>query len=371
MEFSFRNPQISKKAVAGIKDLATQIDRPLILMHVCGTHQDTLVRHGIDSMLSDINIDVREGPGCPVCVTTTQEIEETLALARAKKTICLFGDMLRTPGMTSSLDIARGEGMPVKVVVSATEALKYAKEHPDRDVVFLGVGFETTMPSTSAVLLSDPPENFSVLSFHRFTPPAVVGIAELGNVNLDGVIVPGHVSVITGYHPWDSIADSAGLPSVIAGFEPLDMIMGIYMILRQIKNGEHKLENEYTRAVSADGNIQAKEAIERTFDTVTRTWRGFPALKDSAAEVKSDFAEHNARLVYEDILAPLNDMEFSDPPGCRCGEVIRGELHSWECPLFGKICTPDHAVGPCMVSVEGACAIEYKYGGYKTKNSEE
>ncbi len=364
MRFQFRDKALAGKIRRGIENKRKRIDRPLILMHVCGTHQDTLVRHGLNSLLAGMEIDVREGPGCPVCVTTTREIEEALALARAGKIIATYGDMLRTPGETGSLETIRNEGLDVDVVFSVDDALRLAKEK-DEDVVFLGVGFETTMPSTAATLAHAPPDNFSVLNIHRYTPPAVVGIAELGKVELDGLILPGHVCTITGKGPWEPVSFQAGIPQVIAGFEPIDMLVAIYMLLSQVAESRAEVEIQYKRTVRPDGNPKALEIMDQVFQPVDREWRGFPSLAKSGAEIRKNYEDWDARKAHPDILAPLADRTFRDPKGCRCGEVIRGELHSWECPLFGRMCAPDNPVGPCMVSVEGACAIEYKYGTHQ------
>lgn len=364
--FQLRDKNISKKIVEELR----KRDLDLTVMHVCGTHQDTLVRHGLDELLMEVGIDVREGPGCPVCVTTTREIEEMKALAMAGKTITLYGDMLKAPGENGSLADTRAEGADVRIVYSVEDALEMAKNEPDKEFVFFGVGFETTAPATAVAIKSNPPENFSVYSVHKLTPPAIRGIAQLGEVKLDGIILPGHVSTIIGKDPWEFASRDFGIPQVIAGFEPLDLLMGIFMIVRQIEEGRAEVEIEYSRVVRPEGNILAQKVLEEVFDVIDVEWRGFPVLPESGMELKDKYAEFNARERYEDILEPLKERDFRDPPGCRCGEVIRGVIHSWECPLFGTLCTPDNAVGPCMVSSEGACSIEYKFGkGRKLKNA--
>ncbi len=363
----YRDPRVARKIRDEIRSLRGEIGENLIFMHVCGTHQDTLVRFGLDDVLMGIGIDVREGPGCPVCVTTTREIEMAKHLARRGATIAVYGDMLRAPGADGSLQDVRAEGGDVRVVYSAIDALRMARENPDRDVVFFGVGFETTAPATAAVLLSDPPDNFSVLCIHRYTPPAVRGVAELGRVMLNGMVLPGHVSTITGIGPWLFVAEEYRMPAVIAGFEPLDLLMGILMLMRQVRDGRAEVEIEYSRVVRPEGNVKAQEAMREVFEPKDVEWRGFPVIPGSGMGIRRAFEDHDAEKRYEDYLAELEGKEFPDPPGCRCGEVIRGEMHSWECPLFGKVCTPESPVGPCMVSVEGACAIEYKYGRWKRR----
>jgi len=357
----FRDRELASRIIKYLKEKSLNIR----VMHVCGTHQDTLVRNGLDEIFFNMGIDVREGPGCPVCVTTTREIEYAKYLVRNGKTVAVFGDMLRAPGQKGSLETERGNGGKVIVVYSIEDALKYAKGHSDEDVVFIGVGFETTMPSTAVTLLNGPPENFFVLSTHRLTPPAVRGIAEMGRVMLDGIILPGHVSAIIGSEPWEFISRDYKIPQVIAGFEPLDLIMGIFMLVKQIEKKESKVEIEYSRVVKKEGNLKAKKIIEDVFEPVDIEWRGFPVLEKSGMKIREKFSSHDAEKFFQDILSDLVNLEFRDPPGCRCGELIRGEIYPWDCPLFGKICRPESPVGPCMVSSEGACAIEYKYGKMK------
>jgi len=357
--FQFRDETIARKIHEELKK--KKLD--LKIMHVCGTHQDTLVKHGLDKIFFDIGIDVREGPGCPVCVTTIREIEEVKAIAE-KAIIALYGDMLRSPGKDGSLADEKAKGKDIRVVYSIEDALKIAEKN-SKPVVFFGVGFETTAPSTAHIIKKMPP-NFYVYSSHRFTPPAVIGIAEMGKVELDGIILPGHVSTIIGSKPWEIISQKYGIPQVIAGFEPLDMLIAVYMIVRQIENGEAKVEIEYSRVVKPEGNEKAKALMNEVFYPSDIEWRGFPVLKKSGMEIKEEYEELNAKKVFEDLIEPVSQQKFEEPAGCRCSEVIRGEIHSWECPLFGKACTPSTPIGPCMVSSEGACAIEYKYGHGKT-----
>jgi len=359
--FQFRDEEIARKIYQELK----KRDLNLKIMHVCGTHQDTLVRHGLDEFFLKVGIDVREGPGCPVCVTTIREIEEVKAIAR-KATITLYGDMLRSPGSDGSLADEKAKGRDIRVVYSIEDAVKIA-EKSSKPVVFFGVGFETTAPST-AHIIKKRVENFYIYSSHRLTPPAVAGIAAMGRVELDGIILPGHVSTIIGSKPWEPISEKYGIPQVIAGFEPLDMLIAAYMIVRQIEKGVAKVEIEYSRVVRPEGNEKAISLLNETFDVTSVEWRGFPVLKNSGLELKKEYEEMNAKIVFEDLIEDVKNQEFKEPAGCRCSEVIRGEIHSWECPLFGRACKPEHPIGPCMVSSEGACAIEYKYGKHKIRN---
>ncbi len=349
----YRDFKIAQKIISWLKGRGNYR-----FMHVCGTHQDTIVRYGLDTILLEIGIDVREGPGCPVCVTTTKEIEAAVNLARHGITIAVYGDMLKAPGAKDSLSTIKAKGGDVHVVYSVDDALKLCEKR--ENVVFFGVGFETTAPST-AVAIMNSPDNFYVYSVHRRTPPAVIGIAELGNLKLDGIILPGHVSTIIGVKPWEIISEKYGIPQVVAGFEPVDVLLAISMLVKQIENGEVRVENEYRRVVKYEGNKKAQHAINEVFENADIPWRGFPVLKESGLKIRKKYEDKDAEKVFEDIFEELEE-DYPDPPGCRCAEVIRGEIYSWECPLFGKACTPEHPIGPCMVSSEGACAIEYKYG---------
>ncbi|MGD9962619.1 MAG: hydrogenase formation protein HypD [Thermoplasmata archaeon] len=341
-------------------DKLEAMDLDLTLMHVCGTHQDTLMKSGLDTELLRVGVDIRQGPGCPVCVTPPKEIEEVLALARAGVTVTAFGDVMRVPGENGSLNDAKAEGADVRVVFGVDDAVALAKRTRD-EVVFMGIGFETTAPTTASALLSDPPENFSVISCHRTVPPALAAIAGMGEVRLQGMIEPGHVSAIIGTRPYEFLSKQYNMPQVVAGFEPLDMMMGVYMIARQVKEGRAEVENEYSRVVHADGNPSAVKAIDDVFEPSDVIWRGFPVIPGSGLALRRRFEERDARKRFEDVLRPVEEKEYGEDEGCRCGEMLRGILTSEECPLFGTACTPETPMGPCMVSREGSCCIAYKY----------
>ena len=332
----------------------------LTLMHVCGTHQDTLIRFGLDSEFSRIGIDIRQGPGCPVCVTPPAEIEEILALAKAGKTVAVFGDVMKVPGQKGSLNDAKAEGANIKVVFGIDDAVALAHK-TEKEVVFMGIGFETTAPTTASALLSDPPDNFAVLSCHRTVPPALEAIANMGEIKLDGMIQPGHVSTIIGTRPYEFLSRKHHIPQVVAGFEPLDLLMGVYMLALQVKEGRAEVENEYTRVVRTEGNPVAIEAMGKAFEPTDVQWRGFPVIPKSGLGIRRGLQKHDARKVYEDILRKVHSKKFSEAKGCRCGEMLRGILASEDCPLFAKMCTPMNPVGPCMVSREGSCYISYRY----------
>lgn len=351
-----RDKEMSRRIMEKLE--AMQLD--LTLMHVCGTHQDTLVRFGLDGEFRRVGIDIRQGPGCPVCVTPPDEIEEILALARAGITVAVFGDVMKVPAESGSLNDAKAEGADVRVVFGVDDAVALARRS-GKEVVFMGIGFETTAPTVASALLSDPPPNFSVLSCHRTVPPALAAIAAMGEIRLDGMIEPGHVSTIIGTRPYEFLARKYRIPQVIAGFEPLDLMMGVYMIAKQVADGRAEVENEYTRAVRPDGNPAALKAMEDAFERVDVRWRGFPVIEGSGLRIRKKLEEHDARVRYEDLLAPVHERAYHEAKGCRCGEMLRGLVRSEECPLFGKKCTPATPVGPCMVSREGSCYISYRY----------
>ncbi len=350
--------KIQKEAIRRILQELPKFEQKIMFMHVCGTHQDTIVRHGLDYLLRPKNIELREGPGCPVCVTTPKEIELGIELARKGIVVTTFGDLLKCPGRRGSLADCPGE---VKVVYSIEESIKYAKENKDKEVVFLAVGFETTMPLTAYYLVRGMPENHYVLSFHRFTPPAVEAVLSSGDVKIDGIILPGHVSTITGRRAWEFISKKFKIPQVVSGFEPIDVMISVKMLIDMLKDGKSETLNEYTRAVTDEGNLEAKRYIEEAFYREDVEWRGLGKVPKSGAKIREKYSEHDAERVFEDLLQEILEEEIPEPPGCRCGDVIRGAISPEECPLFGKVCTPEHPVGTCMVSSEGACAIIYKY----------
>lgn len=354
--FRLRDKEMSRAILDKLRAMALD----LTLMHVCGTHQDTLVRFGLDSEFKRVGIDIRQGPGCPVCVTTPREIEEVLALARAGITVAVFGDVMKVPGATGSLNEVKAEGADVRVVFGVDDAVSLARR-VQKDVVFMGIGFETTAPTTASALLSSPPPNFSVLSCHRTVPPALAAIAGMGEIRLDGMIQPGHVSTIIGTKPYEFLSKKHGMPQVVAGFEPIDLLMGVYMLAVQVKEGRAEVENEYTRAVHADGNPMALKAMDAAFEPSDVQWRGFPVIPRSGLAIRKKFEAHDAGKRYEDLLAPVRGQEYKEAKGCRCGEMLRGIVVSEDCPLFAKKCTPNTPIGPCMVSREGSCYIAHRY----------
>ncbi|HDP96737.1 MAG TPA: hydrogenase formation protein HypD [Euryarchaeota archaeon] len=359
--FKLRDRETAEKILEKISGT----DIHLTLMHVCGTHQDTLVRFGLQKRLEEANVDIRQGPGCPVCVTIPQEIDEIMALARAGKIITAFGDALKVPGTQGSLFSAKSEGADVRIVYGIDDAVGIARKEKDREVVFFAIGFETTAPTTAAALISEPPDNFRVLSTHRIMPPALRAIAEMGEIKLDGLIQPGHVSTIIGTRPYTFLSRDFGIPQVVAGFEPLDLLMAVFMIARQVKSGKAEVQNEYSRVVREEGNPKALAVLDRAFERADVAWRGFPVIPGSRLDLRSEFDKWDARKTYSDIIAEVDYSADVEEKGCICGRLLRGLGAPEDCPLFGRKCTPDKPVGPCMVSREGSCNISFKYGKLK------
>jgi len=355
--FSLKDKKLAEDIISRIKKL----DVNLKFMHVCGTHQDTLVKHGLDVLLKKCGIEIGQGPGCPVCVTTLKEIEEMVLLAMKGKTVATFGDMMRVPGEKQSLQSMRADGFDVRTVYGIEDAVSIAEKNKEKDVVFMAVGFETTAPTTASVLLKNPPSNFSVLSCHRAIPPALKAILDMGEIKIDGLIQPGHVSTIIGTKPYQFISKEYNVPQVVAGFEPLDLLMGAWMLVEQIEHGTASVQNEYTRAVHQEGNVKAKKVMDEVFEHGDKKWRGFPVISESGLELRKQFEKYDASKKFQDELEDLKNKEFKEPKGCKCGELLRGLLSPQECPLFGTSCRPDSPVGPCMVSIEGSCNIEYRY----------
>ncbi|MEM1995166.1 MAG: hydrogenase formation protein HypD [Nitrososphaerales archaeon] len=364
MTFKLSDQHTAKHILKKIRELNLN----LRIMHVCGTHQDTLVKHGLDTLLQECNVEMRQGPGCPVCVTPPREFEEAKILAKEGCVIAVYGDVIRVPVEGGSLADLKAEGYDIRIVYGAEDAVKIAKK-THKPVVFMAIGFETTAPSTASVLLNEPPENFYVLSCHRYVPPALDALLGMGELKIDGLIDPGHVSAIIGLKPYEYLSEKYHLPQVVSGFEPLDMLVAVLMIALQIKKGEARVENEYKRVVKYEGNIKALKILNEVFQPSDAVWRGLGLIKDSGMKIRGVFEDHDARQVFEDRLKVLDSIEFKEPFGCRCSEVIRGLLYPQECVLFGKVCTPTRPIGPCMVSVEGSCNIEYKYGRLNVKLS--
>jgi hydrogenase expression/formation protein HypD len=351
-----RDPKLVSKAVEKIKALAGK-DK-FKFCHVCGTHEYTITRYGLRSLLPE-NIEVIAGPGCPVCITPARDIEEAIYLAEQGVVVCSFGDVIRVPGGNSSLAEAKAKGAEVRVVYGPIDALRMAAENPSKDIVFFATGFETTSPTTAATVVSNPPENFSLLVSHRLIPPAMELMVGVGEHRLDGFIAPGHVSTIIGTEPYEILPRAYQMPTVIAGFEPIDVLMGIVMLLKQIREKDYRVDNVYSRSVRKEGNPKARALLDKVYRVVSGEWRGIGRIPFSALELNENFRRYDAREKYEIEIGDIMDLD----PQCSCHLVIIGRLYPKDCKLFGKACTPSRPRGPCMVSIEGTCYIAYRYGG--------
>jgi hydrogenase expression/formation protein HypD len=355
MKFFFRENSMALRIVERIKAL----DQPAKIMHVCGTHEQTITKHGLRSLLPE-NIEVVTGPGCPVCITPAKEIDEAVYLA-GKNIVAIYGDMLRVPGTSISLARKKAAGGDVRVVYSPLEAVDIAIKNPDREVIFFAIGFETTAPMTAHILLNNSPENLSILCSHRLIPPALDFLLKEG-LGIDGLIDPGHVSTIIGVRPYEPLSDKHHMPQVIAGFEPIDVLMAIYMLLKQIRNNETKVENEYTRSVTYEGNTIAQGMMSEVFRATSREWRGLAEIPHASLTMRKKFEDFDARKKFD---IPPPSGETCDHDCHFCTNVIKGISRPKDCPDFGKNCTPDNPMGACMVSTEGTCSIVYtnKFSG--------
>lgn len=334
--------------------------RSVNIMEICGTHTHAISRYGIRQALPP-NIRLVSGPGCPVCVTSAGDINRIIAFSRARPDVIIatFGDMLRVPGSNSSLQEERAAGGDIRVVYSPLNALDFARTNPEKEVVIYAVGFETTAPTVAATILqarAEGIENLSVLSLHKLTPPAMRALLDSGGAVIDGFICPGHVTAIIGAKAYGFLADDYHAACVVAGFEPLDAIFGIYMLISQLEAGRSEIEIQYDRVVTWDGNRRAQAIIAEVYEPCDSTWRGVGMIPASGLAIREAYARYDALKRFD--IPPGDETE---PPGCRCGEVLKGMIAPPECPLFGRACNTERPVGPCMVSSEGTCAAYYKY----------
>lgn len=352
----YRDSKIAKNLIEKIKNIS---HRPIRLMEVCGTHTVSIFRSGIRSVLPE-TIVLISGPGCPVCVTDQNEIDAFIELSRIDDVIVTtFGDLMRVPGTISSLEKERAEGRDIRVVYSTFDALEVAQKYPDKKVVFLGVGFETTAPTIAASILQADRlkvENYAVISAHKLVPPALETLMDMKDVNIDGFILPGHVSVIIGLDAYRPFFEKYKTPCVVAGFEPVDILQAISMLTEMIETANPGLKNAYPRAVTDEGNSKARQMLNDIFEPADACWRAIGTIAGSGLKIRDEFAVHDA-LKQFDIQVP----DPKIPSGCACGEILIGKKIPPECKLFRKVCTPMEPVGPCMVSTEGTCAAYYKY----------
>lgn len=330
------------------------------LMEVCGTHTMTVYKHGLRSLLPP-NLKLLSGPGCPVCVTPIDYVNRAVAVVRTEGVIVTtFGDMMRVPGSSSNLEREKSAGYSVRSVYSTLDALKIAEANPDRKIVFLGVGFETTAPTVAASILEAYRKgltNYFVLTAHKVMPPPMRALASDPEIGIDGFICPGHVSIIIGSRPYAFLAKEFGIPCVIAGFEPIDVLQAILILIEQIVRGQAEVEIQYRRVVKEEGNRKALELLDEVFISSDSVWRGLGLIPGSGLRIKEKYSRFDAELNFN-----IDAEVGQEPKGCLCGDVLKGKVQPIQCPLFTTVCTPENPIGACMVSSEGACATHYKYG---------
>jgi len=348
-----------KEILAGIRDLMQKIGRPVRLMEVCGTHTVAIFRHGIRNLLPE-GVVLLSGPGCPVCVTSIRDVDTAIAIAKSDGVVMTtFGDMMRVPGSGKSLFNAKAEGADVRIVYSPLDALKIAEEEKNKRVVFFATGFETTSPSVAGTIKEAERKgigNFYIYSVHKTVPPALKALLESGEVRVDGFILPGHVSTVVGSGPYEFIAAGHKKPSVITGFDAADILSGIRMILVQLAAGIAEVEIQYTRVVRPEGNPKALSIMDECFEAEDAEWRGIGTIPLSGLKLREAFRHRDIGSILRPEVRSQNEQT-----ACSCGEVLKGIKMPTDCRLFGKACTPDRPVGPCMVSSEGSCAAYYKY----------
>ncbi|HET6173755.1 MAG TPA: hydrogenase formation protein HypD [Gaiellales bacterium] len=358
----FRDAELGRAVSA---EIASTVDagRHYKVMEVCGGHTHSIYKYGVDDLLPP-NVELVHGPGCPVCVIPMGRVDDGIAVARNPEVIfTCFGDMLRVPGANGTLLDAKAEGADIRMVYSPLDALRIARENPDRVVVFFAIGFETTAPSTALTLRrakDDGIQNFLCICNHVTIVPPLRALLESPDLQLDGFIGPGHVATVVGARPFEFIPSDYSKPIVISGFEPLDLLQSVQMIVRQLAEGRCEVENQYARVVPYEGNSAALRAMAEVFELRPHfEWRGLGFISQSALRLSDAYRAFDAEARYE-----VPNVRVADPKACQCGEVLKGVIKPWECKVFGSACTPEHAIGTCMVSPEGACAAYYTYGRF-------
>ncbi len=353
----YRAQEVGKGLVNRIHRHST---KPIKLMEFCGGHTVAIFKHGIRQLLPE-TIEMLSGPGCPVCVTASSDLDKAIALAHLPNTIvATFGDMLRVPGSYSSLQLAKAEGSDVRVVYSAQDAVSLARDKPDKSVIFIGIGFETTAPTIAASIQQAEQEgvnNYYILSLHKLCPPIMKAILNLGEVGLNGIIGPGHVSAIIGSHPYRFIPADYGIACVVSGFEPLDILLSIDMLVEQIETEQPRVEIAYRRGVKPEGNPQALKLMDTVFEVCDANWRGIGPVPSSGLKLGKKYQRFDAESHFD-----IDPGPSQEPEGCICGNILRGVSSPLDCHLFRSVCTPEHPVGPCMVSSEGSCSAYFQYG---------
>ena len=353
----YRDGIVAQEILREIKKISR---KPANLMEVCGTHTVAIFRHGIRDILPE-NITLISGPGCPVCVTPNKHIDEALELCRRPDIVLpTFGDMMKVPGSTSSLAAEKAAGADIRIVYSTMDAVELAKANPGKNVVFFGIGFETTSPTIAAAILRAEAaglSNFFIVGAQKLIPQAIRTLLAEDQIGINGFILPGHVSAMIGVAPYEFIASEFNIPAVVIGFEPVDILQGIYMLVKQIEDGAAKVEIQYSRGVPSGGNPHAMALLDKVFEVNDALWRGIGIIPGTGLSLREQYRRYDAVKHFG--VEITDDREH---PGCKCGEVLRGIKTPLDCGLYGRACLPEHPVGPCMVSVEGTCAAYYKYG---------
>jgi hydrogenase expression/formation protein HypD len=353
----YRNEEVAGKLV---KELRRIVTKPWVLMEVCGGQTHTIVKYGIDHLLPE-EVELVHGPGCPVCVTSLEMIDKAHAIAQRPDVIfCSFGDMLRVPGSKVDLLVLKSRGADIRVVYSPIDSLKIARANPDKKVVFFAIGFETTAPGNAMAVWQAQKQgltNFSVLVSHVLVPPAMASILQSPLNRVNGFLGPGHVCTVMGYEEYEPIAARYRVPIVITGFEPLDILEGVLMTVRQLEAGTAEVENEYPRVVKREGNRVAQDLVDSVFEVCDRKWRGVGSIPKSGYKLRYEFRKHDAERLFE-----VEEIDTEEPSVCISGLVLKGVKKPHDCPAFGKECTPHRPLGATMVSAEGACAAYYAYG---------
>ncbi|WP_051453577.1 hydrogenase formation protein HypD [Hippea sp. KM1] len=355
----YNDPEIVRKLSNFIKKEAAKLEKPIRIMHICGTHENSIVRFGLRDLLPK-NITVIAGPGCPVCVTSSRDIDAIIELTLKEDIKLLtFGDMLKVPGSRLSFFRAKSMGADIEMIYSIFDGIEIAKKS-SKPCIFFACGFETTAAPTAAALRDlDIPNNFYIYSVHKYTPNGVYALLKSGKISMDALILPGHASTISGLKTYERFAEGFGLPSVAAGFEAADILLAIALIVKQINNREAKVENAYNRVIEYEGNKKAQKAIDEVFYLTSSIWRGLGEIENSGYELKDEYKRFDAK---EEFNITYTDDYIEHQKGCKCNEIILGNLTPKDCPLFGKRCTPYDPIGPCMVSDEGTCKNWYDGG---------
>jgi hydrogenase expression/formation protein HypD len=363
-QLRFRDPVKARGLCHALDAVCAEIGRtPVSVMHVCGSHEQSIAKFGLRAVLPRA-LDVIMGPGCPVCVTDVPEVDEAVALALSGVRLATYGDMLKVPGTMKSLADAQAEGARVDVVYSAAQAVELARDTTE-DVVFFASGFETTAVATAAVVLADPPPNFSVLSAHKYIPPVMEIVAEMPGTRVEGFLAAGHAATITGWGLFERFVARHGLPVVVAGFEPLDILAGLVQLVELVRDGTPKVLNTYPRCVTREGNRNAQEQLWRVFRTVGGQWRGIAHVPNGNLRLRDEFAAVDTRRRFAiDTARVRGHAPATLTQTCICGDIMAGIAAPTSCPLFGRECVPETPVGACMVSSEGTCKIWHQYGGH-------